>query len=150
MKSLKLLGISILCLLQIQSFAQVSPPVHQVSPNKAALFNRLPEKFSANIPVIENLFAGSASRTVKIPLPGNNFFEGTILEKVQKNPNAISINIQLYNYDGALLTLSKITNNDGSVTYTGRIVNIRYADVFTLTKENNQFYFSKEKQSLVV
>ena len=151
MKILILPWIVILCcILYIHSDAQVLPPLNQTLPEKSALFSHLPDKFNINILLIEKLFNSPASGTVRFPLSDNNYFEGAIIEKIQKNKNVMCLNIRSSNYDGAWFTLSQITNDDHSVSYIGRIVSIRYGDVFMLAKEKDQFYFTKEKQSLLL
>ncbi|MEJ7767628.1 MAG: hypothetical protein WKF89_07435 [Chitinophagaceae bacterium] len=149
MKSLTLLGVMMLCCTcYFRSTAQLSPPIRQNNTEKLSLFSRLPEKFLLDKASIEKLFTSPVSGTVKILLADNTFFEGTVTEIVQKNLNVASINIKSSNFDGALLTISKTTYENKSVKYAGRIVSMRYGDVLTLTNKNNQFIFSKEKQSL--
>ncbi len=126
--------------------AQPLPPTHKLLPEKALLFNKLPEQFKITNLLIEKLFAG----TVIIPITANSFFEGVIIDKVQKSPNVTNINIKSTNYDGALLSVSKITYNDFTTKYNGRIISIHYGDVFLLTQENNTLYFKKKKQSAVI
>jgi hypothetical protein len=150
MKILTLPGIMILSILYIHSHAQDLPPLNQKITEKSALFSHLPDKFNVNILLIEKLFYSPASGTVRFLLSGNHFFEGVIIEKIQKNKNAICLNIRSSNYDGAWFTLSQITNNDQSVSYIGRIISIRHGDVFMLAKEKGQFYFTKQKQSLLL
>lgn len=130
--------------------AQSLPPTHKLLPEKALLFNKLPEQFKITNLLIEKLFAGPDTGTVIIPITANSFFEGVIIDKVQKNRNVTNINIKSTNYDGALLSVSKITYNDLTTKYNGRIISIHYGDVFLLTQENNTLYFKKKKQSTVI
>ena len=100
--------------------------------------------------MIEDLFSGPDSGSVKILLSVNNFFEGTITERIQRNENVVTLNIKSSNYDGALLTISKVLNSNKELTYTGRIVSMQYGDVLILKKESDRFFFTKAKQSLVI
>ncbi len=130
--------------------AQTSLPTRKLLPEKSFLFGRLPEKFSISNLWIQKLFDGPDSGTIKIPLTPINSFEGVIVEKVQKNSHVVNMNIKSTNYDGALLSLSKITYDDHSIKYMGRIVSIHYGDVILLTQENNTLSFTRKKQSVVI
>jgi hypothetical protein len=130
--------------------AQSKLPVHQSLPSKSPLFSKLPQKVSASKLHIDRLFSIADSGHIKIPLADNNLFEGVVLEKVRKNPNVVSMNVKLTNYDGAMLTVSKIVNDDQTVNYVGRIVSIKHGDVYMLTFEDNKFYFTKNMQSMML
>ncbi len=151
MKNLCLTGIILLCCLAYNhTAAQKSVPINQVLPAKPELFARVPGKFRTSIFLLEKLFNSPASGTVEFPMADDLSFKGSLVESVRNNKNAVTINVRSSNYDGAVLTLSKITQPDLSEIYNGRIVSIRYADVFVLTKENAQYYFTREKQSLLL
>lgn len=115
---------------------------------KPRLFARLPERFTVGKPILDKLFT-TGSRHISA---GNQEFpfEGEVIEKVQKNPNVVSVNIRLSNYEGAILNVSRIINSDLSVSYVGRAVNINSGDILLLKNENGKFYFTKEKQSLTM
>lgn len=120
----------------------------QVLVEKPKIFHRLPEKLSVKKVLLDDLFLTRQS-AVNITMGNGIVFEGTILEKVQKNPNVVSINIRVNNYDSSLLNISRITQSDLSVSYIARVINITKGDVLLLKKENDQFYFVKEKRSLI-
>lgn len=145
------MGVILLCFLfRFNLEAQLPPPIHQTLPNKSSLFTNLPDKFTIKNSLIEDLFSGPDSGSVKILLSVNNFFEGTITERIQRNENVVTLNIKSSNYDGALLTISKVLNSNKELTYTGRIVSMQYGDVLILKKESDRFFFTKAKQSLVI
>ena len=151
MKCCHLLIAGVLCYaLLFDAQAQTSPPFRKLLPEKSFLFGHLPEKFGISNLLIQKLFDGPDSGTVSIPLTPDYSFEGVILEKVQKNPHVVSMNIKSTNYEGALLSLSKITYNDHSNKYIGRIVSIHYGDVILLTQDNNTLSFIRKKQSVVI
>lgn len=151
MKNSHLLIAGVMCYVLIfNAQAQLSPPAQKLLPEKPSLFGSLPKQFNITNVWIENLFAGPDTGWVNIPLPDNNFFQGRIMEKVQLNPHVVSINVKSSNYDGALLSISKITYDDLTVKYTGRIISIKYGDLFILTQENNTFLFTKKKLSTVI
>ncbi len=150
MKFLTLTGILLCCILCNLSMAQTKLPLRQTLPNKSPLFSRLPQQVAASKLNIDMLFSVSVSGYIKIPLADNNFFEGVVLEKVRKNPNVISMNVKLTNYEGAVLTVSKIVHDDQTVNYVGRIVSIKHGDVYMLNFEDNKYYFTKQMQSMTL
>lgn len=115
---------------------------------KPKLFNNLPDKFTVGKLFLQQLFSGNIS-TISLPAANGEPLQGEVIERVQKNPNVMSINIKLSNYDGALFNVSRIILSDLSVSYVGRVINIKNGDILLLNRENDQFYFTKEKQSLV-
>ena len=128
----------------------LSQPVRQTLPVKPLLFSRLPERTVITSPLLDQLFRNEPSQHVRIPLGTSSYIEGIITDKTVRNPTVTSLTIQCTNYDGALLTLSRITGVHAPDTYIGRVVNIRYGDVLLLTKQNDQYLLTKQKQSLVV
>jgi hypothetical protein len=120
----------------------------QLLAERPRLFNNLPDKFPVKKLLLEQLFTVQ-DRNISVPVRAGVTLEGTILEKVQLNPNVISINIRLNNYGGSLLNISRITESDLSVNYEARVINIKNGDVLLLKKENDQFYFTRENISLI-
>lgn len=149
MKSLGPLGFMLCFLFHFNLQAQL-PPLHKILPDKAFLFSNLPDKSLIKHSLIENLFAGPASGPVRIRLSPDSYFEGIITERLEKNDNVTTINVKSSNYNGALLSISRILNSNKEYTFTGRIVSLQHGDVLILKKENNDYFFSKEKQSLVI
>lgn len=143
------MGIGLLCsLLHLSSFAQL--PVRQTLPNKPLLFHQLPAKTAISSTQLDQLFSSDALQHIKIPLGAGNYLSGVVKEKTVRNQHVTNITIECTNYDGALLTVSRIAGRGSAVTYLGRVVNIRYGDVLLLTEQANQYFLVKEKQSLVV
>ena len=146
MKTIILLGGIFFCMLSFPGNAQ--PPVPALLSQKPALFSRFPETFSISTLAIQKIFTGESTGFIKIPAEEYGYLEGYMLEKVRKSSALISINIRLTNFDGALFTISKITNPEGAVTYTGRIVHRSYDDALTMVHTDDKIMMRKEKQSL--
>jgi hypothetical protein len=147
MKNLNILGGIVLCVISLQLTAQVKAPLNQQLADKPFLFSSLPEKFVISTVAIEKIFAASTARTVRIPINDNQFLEGSIIARTQVGVEVSTVNMLLHNYDQALFTISRIKDKN-AVTYIGRIINIRYADVLILRSEDEHLYLVKEKQSL--
>ncbi len=134
-------------------FAQKTTTGNILAPRQAVaekpkMFDRLPEKFNVSQLSLDHLFT-TQNPAVSVPVKDGLSLEGFIVEKVQQNPNVISINIRLSGYDSSLLNISRIMESDLTVSYNARVMNIKSGDILLLKKENNQFYFTREKQSLV-
>ncbi|MBE7173798.1 MAG: hypothetical protein INR73_24710 [Williamsia sp.] len=142
-------GAALLCnLLHLSVSAQV--PVRQSLPNKPLLFNQLSSKTNISAVQLEQLFSLDADQHVKIPLGSGTYLTGVVKEKVARNKHVTNVTIECTNYDGALLTVSRIGGTGSSITYLGRVVNIRYGDVLLLTGQDDRYYLVKEKASLVI
>ena len=73
-------------------------------------------------------------------------FEGIIVSSVSKYENTIqSIVIRSTNFPGATLTVSRITDDTGNISYIGRMLSMQHGDMFELKNENSQFLLVKRK-----
>lgn len=148
MKNLKILGGIVLCMISLQSAAQVKAPLNELTAEKPLLFSDLPASFSISQLTIDKIFAGSASGNIKLNVDNEMTIEGVIVEKTKRSASVSTVNIKLPKYHQALLTISKITGINSTATYTGRVIHINYGDVLILKHEKDKLFFIKEKQSL--
>jgi len=122
-------------------------PVNEPNYNKSKLFQNLPDNVPVSMENIGTLFTTAVGRSVGLNLSSALPFrvEGDVVSLVSKYNNAIeSVVVRSTNYDGARLTLSKITAADGSISYTGRIISMQHGDLFELKQINNQFTLIKK------
>jgi uncharacterized protein YdeI (BOF family) len=71
-------------------------------------------------------------------------FNGTVTGNTVKYSNLQSVTIKLPEFDNLIFSISKITNDDKTVTYVGRIINKKYADGYELKKDaSNNYQFVK-------
>src|SRR4051794_16739765 len=103
MKNLSILWGILYCLLSSPLSGQTTLPINQTLPVKPSLFGQFPEKSTISELAIEKIFA-APSGAVKIQLADNLRLEGTIVEKLQKSKDLVTINVKLSNYDDALFT----------------------------------------------
>ena len=127
------------CLLlgSLYSFAQGSRPIpiNQPNLNKPKLFQALPDNIPVSVNNLVSLLNTPVGNTVNINLSDKPAFqfEGQVISAVSKYDNTIqSVVINSTNYNGARLTFSKISNRDGTVSYSGRIVSFQHGDLFEL------------------
>lgn len=122
--------------------------VNQPDLNKPKLFASLPDKITVSSDNLNNLFASSIGRSVNVDMTDNHAlgFEGEVISTTSKYDNSIqSIVIRSTNYNGARLTISKITSADGVVSYSGRIMSMQHDDIYELKKEADNFVLVKRK-----
>lgn len=150
MKNLKLSG---LCLLSILCCATVSAqgkvPLNEPDYNKPKLFNSFPDQIPVDVNELQNFVNSNAEAGSEAKLRSVNNkvagFGGKIISSASKFQNTMrSVVVRLDNFNGATLTLSSSVQSDGTVTYTGRIINFKSGDLYELQKINNQYFLIKK------
>lgn len=157
MKCLHLQGTIVCMLLVYTASSQVTAvPLNQHPIEKASLFGQLPEKFKCSSAHLQQFFTtGINNRFSKelnntLTLNDQLQIEGVVLEKVAVTAQQLSINIRCSNFQNALLTISRITQPDGTFKYTGRMVSPNHGDILFLKEENGEYSFIKQKQLLTM
>lgn len=135
-------------LFSLSAFAQNSevPPVNEPDYNKPKLFAAYPEKIAVDLTTINNLFLTSLGAAVDLNIAtGSSFrFAGEVVSTVSKYEDRIrSVVVRSSNFNGAVLSVSRITNTDGSITYTGRLLSRQHGDVYELQYLNDRFSLVK-------
>ena len=113
------------------SAQQQDIPLNQPDLSKPELFSQAPEKVALESSQIAVLLSASVGEPVVISLPSFRF-EGTVISTVSK-------------YHGATLTLTKITEPSGNISYTGRILSMNHGDLYQLKQVNNELLLVKNK-----
>ncbi len=135
-------------LISVCSFAQQQKaPINEPDYNKPHLFDNLPAKISFNPETFTSLTGKQAGNVVSISLSDKVSipFEGKMLSSVTKDNGRVqSIAIQSTNYNGATFYMSKVTGDDGTVRYNGRIISFTHGDLYILQKTNNQYELVKK------
>ena len=155
---MKTLRTAVLCvsitLYSVCSFAQNQPVlVNEPDYNKPKLFQNLPDNISISIDKLNSLLDNQAGRGISMNLSDKSQFpfEGQIVSVASKYENSIqSVVVRSTNYNGATLTVSRITNTDGTIRYTGRLMSFKHGDLFELqTKDGNLVLVKKNFYDLV-
>ena len=147
MKTLKASALCVLFSLSFSlSFAQITPSVKEHEANKPKIFSDLPQKIAFNIHMFEVLLDTETGSKINLLIaPGFNF-QGTVVSKSDASDARVSsIVIRCTNRMGATLTFTRITNNDGSFSYNGRILSMKHSDAFEIIRENGQFSLVKKE-----
>jgi hypothetical protein len=136
-------------LFSLYSAAQKYPvPVNEPDFNKPKLFQDLPEKISADVNSLTKLFSSvvGSNITTNLAVDGQFVIEGQVISAVSKYENTIqSIIIRATNFNGARLTISRITNTDRSQSFTGRLLSLQHGDLYELKYQDGHFAWIKRK-----
>jgi hypothetical protein len=133
----------VLCIILVTSYntnAQVT------TSSRPLLFSN----FSANIPTaaaeLNKAFIGAEGSLIQLNFTTNFSITGTVFSSVQRYNNLSSVIIKVPSLHNSLLSISKRTNDDNTITYVGRIINEKYADGYELKKDNiGNYSFNKIK-----
>lgn len=128
----------------IKSNAQ-TPPVREPDMNRPSLFQNLPDKISFSVSDLTDLLDWQTGKDVSLSLAPNFNFQGVISSVSSMSANKLqSVVIRSTNFPGAALSFSKITKDDGSVSYVGRIISFQHGDAYEISQEKGQYYFVKK------
>ena len=128
----------------LQSNAQ-TPPVREPDMNRPTLFQNLPNKISCRINDLSSLLESEIGKPVSFSFTNNLSFQGVVSSVASKFDNTLlSVVIRSTNFPGAALSFSRITKDDGTVSYVGRIISFQHGDAYEINLENGQYYFVKK------
>ncbi len=123
-------------------------PLNEPDYNKPLLFRSFPDSIPVNIASFDRAVSFSQGEDVSVNISDNvQFaFPGKVMSIASKYGNSIqSVVIKSNVYDGAGLTISKVTDSNGNVSYTGRIVSMKSGDLYELVKTESGYFLVKRK-----
>ena len=112
--------------------------------NRPSLFQNLPEKISCRINDLSPFLQLETGRNVSFLFTNNINFQGVVSSVATIDNNLQSVVIRSTNFPGAALSFSKITKNDGTISYAGRIISFQHGDAYEINIENGQYFFVKK------
>ncbi len=114
----------------------------QKTDNRPTLFAAYPEKLNLDGYLINTTFNYTEGATVSVPFSAEFHFNGKVLsnEQVFKNLQTVMIRSEDNN---TMFQISRITNDDKSITYTGRILNVKAADGYEIKSNNGAYFLQK-------
>jgi hypothetical protein len=144
MRNRSIAVLSVCCILCCMcSSAQIKHvPINEPDYNKPKLFADLPDRLEFNPNNLSNLFSLQVGQSVNIPISSDFSFSGKIVSK-SDDPKSLSVVIRLTNREGARFVFTKVTNDDNTVKYIGRIISLQHGDSYEIVSENNQYYLKK-------
>jgi len=134
MKTFKKLLSVILCLATVTAFSQKTD---QSAPK---LFAAFPETIQLSKNILHSTINASEGEQVIVAFSNEFRFKGTVLSNLQKYDNLQSVMIKSASFGNSIFQLSKITNEDKSISYTGRIINPDAFDGYEIKKDNKDNY----------
>ena len=121
------------------------PPVREPDMSRPSLFQNLPEKISCRVNDLSALLQSEVGNTVSFSFTNNITFQGVVSSVATKFENTLqSVVIRSTNFPGAAFSFSKLTKDDGTISYVGRIISFQHGDAYEITNENGQYYFVKK------
>ncbi len=138
----KTLLMLLLCLTTAVSYSQADL--------RPKVFQNFPESFVVNELFFQNVFQAADGQDVNLALNSSFNFPGKVLSNEYKYNNLQSITIKSTTFDNAILHLSKIINDDHSITYVGRIINERAFDGYGIRKSTDGTYSFKKFETAKV
>lgn len=142
----------ILCVGTILSVnAQESPWLRKVTVEKPALFSRMNSKVSVRTLELLNVFKLKDGAKARIYVSPDFIIDGITIFSRQVNPDLHTVQIRCTNFNGALLTMSRLKEADETYSYIGRILHTESGDCFLLEQnKEGQYFFQKEKSIDIV
>jgi hypothetical protein len=135
-------------LISLCSFAQTEKdPINEPDYKKPKLFSNLPDRIPVSIEKINDLLNTTIGNTTSLKVAEGTAqqFDGEVISKATKYENRIqSIVIRSTNFNGARLSISKITKEDNTVVYTGRIISFEHGDLYELQNLSGQLTLVKK------
>lgn len=122
-------------------------PINEPDLKKPKLFSNLPDRIPVSIEKINDLFNVPVgdNASLKVAETSSVQIVGEVISKASKYDDRIqSVVIRSSNFNGARFTISKIVNEDGSITYTGRIISFQHGDLYELQNQGGQFTLVKK------
>jgi len=122
-----------------------TPPVREPDMNRPTLFQNLPNKISCRINDLSALLESEIGKPVSFSLADNLIFQGVVSSVASKFDNTLlSVVVRSTNFPGAALSFSRITKEDKTYSYVGRIISFQHGDAYEISLENGQYYFIKK------
>jgi hypothetical protein len=106
----------------------------QNSNPKPKQFSNFPETINCSELELSKVFTASAGQNISLSFSDNFSFSGNVKTTLVKYANLQSAIVESPDYFNTIFSVSKIINGNGSVSYTGRIINKNYFDGFKLVK----------------
>lgn len=116
----------VLSLTAMTGFAQTS--------GKPKQFNNFPSTINCSEQELARVFNAVPGELISVAFSDNFTFSGSVKSNIVKYSNLRSAIIVSPDYSNTVFSVSKITNDDGSTSYVGRIINKSFFDGYELKK----------------
>lgn len=133
----KTLLVLLLCLTSAVTYAQTN------APGKPKLFTSYPESIPLNDASLKNALSLQTGQSTSIVF-GPLIFEGIVLSNELKYQNLQTVVIRSAKFNDAVLAISQVTNEDRSISYTGRILSQRSYDGYEIKRDATGKYLARK------
>jgi hypothetical protein len=107
------------------------------------LFAAYPESVNLDRSLMNNTFLNKQNADVAVSFSGDFVFKGTVISNENRYDNLQIIIIRSSEDKNSLLQISKITNQDKSISYAGRILNNTAADGYVIKRIGEDYVLQK-------
>jgi len=122
--------------------------VNEPNYNKPRLFDNLPDVIPVSIDYLNGLVNSKAGVSINTALSNDvrtAHFEGNVVSSVSKYEDKVqSVIIKSTNYNGATLYISRVTTEDGTIKYNGRLMSFQHGDLYVLQQKDDGFVLVKK------
>ena len=108
--------------------------------SKPTQFSNFPEAINCSEQELSKVFNATAGQVISLSFSDNFTFSGSVTSNIVKYAYLQTAVIVSPAYSNTIFSVSKITLNDGSITYLGRIINKNYFDGFELKRNSSGNY----------
>lgn len=126
----------LLTLISVVCFAQKTD-------ERQKLFAKYPETVSLDRSIMNNAFASQKGALVTLPFSNTFLFKGTVVSNEKRYDNLEIIIIRSAEDNNSLFQLSKITNEDKTTAFSGRLLNGGSADGYVLKNTGGNYFLQK-------
>ncbi|MEI7963832.1 MAG: hypothetical protein WCH29_01610 [Chitinophagaceae bacterium] len=102
--------------------------------NKPKQFSSYPDVINCTEAELSRVFSGTAGQDISLNFSNDFMFSGKITSNLVKYSNLQTAVIKSPVFNNSILNISKRINQDNSITYIGRIINVDYFDGYELKK----------------
>jgi hypothetical protein len=126
-----------------------NPVVNEPDYNKPLAFDKFPEMIPVSISNLNDLVNSKTGVSIHTDFSTDAKtapFEGKVVSAVSKYDNKVqTVFIKSTNYNGATLYISKVTGDDGTVRYNGRLMSgFQHGDLYVLRQQDGGFILVKK------
>ena len=101
---------------------------------KPKQFSNFPDVISCSEAVLSNIFNTTAGQNINLSFSDNFLFPGNVTSNVVKYSNLQTAIIKSPVFHNSIFSVSRIINDDRSISYVGRIINRDYFDGYELKR----------------
>jgi len=127
---------TLLTLTSVACFAQKTDP-------RQKIFAAYPETVSLDRTLMNNAFTSKKDALVSLQFSNSFTFKGTVVSNEKRYDNMELLIVRDVQNANSLLQLSKITNSDKTVSFTGRILNNNSADGYVIKNTGDNYFLQK-------